>query len=768
MLRYLVPTFVILLALPTAVQAASGIYGTVLNGEHRPVNGASVTLVGAGLTFKKQTKSDGAFAFVALPLGSYRLLAVGQGGSGRLQVDLASGGANVTITLLPTIGTVRVVSAPFARQGGTDVVLNRQQLARTPASGSLPALLLQLPGAARGANGVVHLNGDHGDINYVIDGIAVPQALNREVGSELNPAEIGFIDVLEGAYPAQYGGRFAAVVNIGTLPGNGPATRSASVTAGSNASSDARFSAHAPLPGGSFVLNLRAQRSLRALDPPMATPFHDAGSSTNAFLRYARSLGNDLLIASLSSANQTFQIPNDVTGGQPATTDDNETQNDLFATLHFHHILRSDGEVSYSIALKRSRIRNFNDPTNDFIYGNALNLANGGSPTDCANGIVSACGFSLASDRTATDIIASIDGTHRLKKHDLSYGTNYDATDVAKRYAISLQPNNFLSPIFSPGTPGAEYTVVDNAPNVARSQTAYAQDSWILNPRWRFDYGVRFDTFCISSTGFSQRFSQISPRFKITRMYGNQANVYAYFGRFFTPFSFENVSPEAAHLLNLPLQPTVAQFDLRPERDTDVELGGHLRLGSGTLGLRLMQKIAVDVLDDTQVGVTALHQDINYSRGNISTQSAYYQQSLLGNGRLYASVTHTRAVNRGCETQLLAPCFGAPTDWTPADHDQRWDANAGISVKDSRGGWLAIDSEYGSGLSSSYCKPATDNCKVPPHTIFDVERSLRVGTHAQLSLRIGNIFNDTYRVTYLNAQGNHFAPGRTIEIGLHV
>jgi hypothetical protein len=51
-------------------------------------------------------------------------------------------------------------------------------------------------------------------------------------------------------------------------------------------------------------------------------------------------------------------------------------------------------------------------------------------------------------------------------------------------------------------------------------------------------------------------------------------------GRFFEPFSFENVSPEAAYLLNLPLQRTEAQFDLKPERDTQLELGGHIPVGT--------------------------------------------------------------------------------------------------------------------------------------------------------------------------------------------
>lgn len=259
----------------------------------------------------------------------------------------------------------------------------------------------------------------------------------------------------------------------------------------------------------------------------------------------------------------------------------------------------------------------------------------------------------------------------RSARHEVRTGALYDVTSVDKLYLVTLQPGNFLAPIFAPQTPGAAYTVADAAPSVGRSN--------------QFDRG----------------FSQFSPRVKLTRLYGSRASAYAYVGRFFTPFSLENVSPAAAHLLNLPLQPTIAQFDLKPQRDWDFEIGGHLPLGSGELGLRVAQKIATDLIDDTQVGVTALHQDINYARGNISTQSVAHQRPLRDGGRAYFSVAHTRAVNKGCETQLLAPCFGAPADWTPADHDQRWSGSGGSLRNDARGGWLTVDGEMGSMAAAS-------------------------------------------------------------------
>ncbi|MBV9262717.1 MAG: TonB-dependent receptor, partial [Candidatus Eremiobacteraeota bacterium] len=219
----------------------------------------------------------------------------------------------------------------------------------------------------------------------------------------------------------------------------------------------------------------------------------------------------------------------------------------------------------------------------------------------------------------------------------------------------------------------------------------------------------------------------------------------------------------------LPLQPTPAQFDLKPERDTQLELGGHVPLGAGQLGLRVWQKNANDLIDDTQVGVTLLHQDINYVLGRLSQEALDYVVPLRRNGRAYVSIAHTVSLNKGCETQLLAPCFGSPTDFTPADHNQAYSAAGGILLNDARGGWFSADAEYGSGLSSAICPPGTPGyCEVTPHTIVSVGKGIAIGPHVALTLSIQNLFNDRYYVTLLNAQGNHYAPPRTLTVGVQV
>jgi hypothetical protein len=768
-----------------AVAQSSTHLSGVVTAKTLPVSGAAVVARGNNVTLRTTTDAHGTFTFPAVAPGRYEIDISAPEGHSSLQVDLTSSGTTITVALtnIAEIGRTAITSRPPVHGSGTDVTLNAETLSRSPANGNISELLAQLPGAARGANGVVHLNGDHGDINYIVDGVVIPQELNRTVGGEIDTNDLAFVEALQGAYAAQYGERFASVINISTRNGNGPPGFTGDAHVGSYAYADSTLGYHTPLGAGNLAVAVRNERGDRGLDPPDFDSPHNDYSNANQFLRYTSPLGNDYLNLTVTRSLRTYQIPNDVEGGEPASTDDNQTQEDLFAALQIRHPIGDHGSLSFGPSYKRSRIRDFGDPANDFAYGEALNP---GAATDCANALspgvaysTASCGVSLASDRTAIDVGGNLDYENRSPHHTVAFGALYDATTVSKDYAVTLQPNNFLAPIYAPATPDAPFTVTDNAPNVGHLGVLYVQDSWRMGERWQLDYGLRGDTFSVFSTQFDDGFGQVSPRVKLTRSFGPRLNVYAYYGRFFTPFSLENVSPIASYLLNLPLQKSVAAFDLKPQRDSDYEIGSHIGIGAGDLGLRIMQKNATDLIDDTQVGVTDLHQDINYALGRIASQTAYYQVPVTRAGRAYFSTTHTYSVDKGCETQLLAPCFGQSQDWTPADHDQRWDVTSGLLTNDRHNGWFSLDGEYGSGLSAGLnpdggitCAGPTGNsggpCKRTPHLTFDAEKGIGLAHGMALTLRIRNILNDHYYVTYLNAQGNHISAPRTFDIGLRL
>jgi hypothetical protein len=769
-------------SLPASAASPSAFLSGTVSIAGVPAPNVAVVASGNNQTLRTATDTAGHFRFPPLPFGSYDVEAHKGDLRARLRVDLGGDGATIALALerLPQIGQVAVSRSLPIRGSGSDVTLNSTDLTRLPYNNSFPAMLIQLPGAVRGANGVVHINGDHGVINYQINGVALPQGLNRDIGSEINLNDLSYVDVIEGAYPAQYGLKFGSILNLTTKSGAGPPGFENESTIGSYTTLNSTLDYHAPLPGGGgYSVSLGGMHTTRGLDPPDFNSPHNNASNVNEYADVAIPAGrNDFTNLTFIHSYGTFQIPNDVAHGQPASTDDNETQEDTFFSLQFRHALGESGGVTFGPALKVSRIVDFGDPANDFIYGETLNITpppfgNGGTPTACADALKTGnfapttCAYSLSDSRTALDYIMQADYSQRLGRHDIRAGLSYDLTRIDKNYAITLQPNNFLAPILTPMTPHAATTVIDDAPNVGNTYQSYLQDSWRPNELWAFDYGVRYDFFTIRSTEFAQAFGAFSPRLKITRNFGNRANVYAYIGRFFEPFSLENVSPTAARLLNLPLQPTPAQFDLKPERDTQLELGGHLPLGSGQLGFRVWQKNANDLIDDTQVGVTLLHQDINYALGRLSQEAINYVQPLPRNGRAYLSVAHTVSLNKGCETQLLAPCFGSSTVFTPADHNQAYSVAGGVLLNNARGGWFSADGEYGSGLSSAICPPGTlGYCEVTPHTIFNLGEGIPIAPHTALTLGIQNLLNDRYYVTLLNAQGNHYAPPRTFTIGI--
>ena len=312
-------------------------------------------------------------------------------------------------------------------------------------------------------------------------------------------------------------------------------------------------------------------------------------------------------------------------------------------------------------------------------------------------------------------------------EHTVAAGVSYDLTRVLKYYAFTLQPNNYLAPILTPSTPNAPATVVDDSPNLGNTYQSYLQDSWRMGQLWQADYGMRYDFFTIKSTGFGEGFGAFSPRLKLTRYSGAE--------RASTPtsagFSSRFRSKMSARTRRIC---STCRYSRRSHSSTSSRnairsssLAATFRWARAILAFAFGRRMRTILIDDTQVGVTLLHQDINYVLGRLSQEALTYSQPLPFNGRAYFSFAHVISLNSGCETQLLAPCFGQPTGFTPADHEQRYTVTSGILSNDRRGGWFSADGYYGSGLSSAFCPPATPGyCKETPHTIFDVEDGIPI------------------------------------------
>jgi TonB-dependent Receptor Plug Domain len=103
--------------------------------------------------------------------------------------------------------------------GASQYTLDRAALDIQPggADRSLKGVLLQVPGVSQDSDGDgdVHIRNEHGNVQYRLNGIIVPQGF-AGFGAAVDPRIANSVDILTGALPAQYGYRTSGIVSLKT------------------------------------------------------------------------------------------------------------------------------------------------------------------------------------------------------------------------------------------------------------------------------------------------------------------------------------------------------------------------------------------------------------------------------------------------------------------------------------------------------------------------------------------------------------------------
>src|SRR3954471_7942584 len=79
-------------------------------------------------------------------------------------------------------------------------------------------VILQAPGVTQDSFGQLHVRGDHGNLQFRINGVQLPEGINL-FGQSLQTRLANSVALVTGALPAQYGFRTAGIIDIQTKTG---------------------------------------------------------------------------------------------------------------------------------------------------------------------------------------------------------------------------------------------------------------------------------------------------------------------------------------------------------------------------------------------------------------------------------------------------------------------------------------------------------------------------------------------------------------------
>ena len=179
---------------------------------------------------------------------------------------------------------------------------------------SLSSLVtLSSPGIAADSNGLFHGLGDHASNSFSVDGQPITDQQSKVFSNQLPADAVQSMEVIEGAPPAEYGGKTSVVIVATTRSGLGETQPHGDVTAsyGTFGTSNGGFNfGYGGKSWGNFI-SANGLNTSRFLDGPEFNVMHDRGNEENVFDRFDfKPSEKDTVNLNFQFTRSWFQTPN--------------------------------------------------------------------------------------------------------------------------------------------------------------------------------------------------------------------------------------------------------------------------------------------------------------------------------------------------------------------------------------------------------------------------------------------------------------------------
>lgn len=705
------------------------IFGTVLgvvhDPDHRPIVGASVVLKAANSDWARTTATDanGEFRIETVPLGDY-VITVSQTGFNTLEQKITVASGTAPVLHLPLeISTLnqKVTVTSTVQPANTETVtpttmVSQSEIAETPGAdqtNSLQMITDYVPGAYV-THDQLHIRGGH-QVSWLIDGVPIPNTnIATNLGPQIDPKDIDYLEVQRGSYDAEYGDRTYGVFNVVPRNGWGRINEGEVVTSfGSflQSNDEVNFGGHTERLA--YFAAVNGDRSDYGLETPSREIVRDAENGYGGFgsIIFNKDAKNQFRVVT-SLRRDYYQIPFD--------PDANDAENQEFPSSGLR-----DGQHEADAMVAFSWVRTIRSnmllTISPFYHSNSADYA--GATNDLPISTTDNRGSKYAGGQT-------------------TFSASVANNDVqAGFYGFEQWDSQFFGLIFNDHS---NPNIAQSAPAAASLEEEFVEDKFRVNSWVTLMGGVRRSHFSggptQASTGERVSDGATSPRVgAAVRVPKVNWVLHGFYGHFYQAPPLETAS---GPLLQFVTASQLGFIPLHGERDEEHQFGVTIPVRGWTFDADTFETRAENFLDHNNVGESNVFFPLSIQQALIrGWELTVRSPELWRRGTVHLAYSNQVALGRPPITGGLTD-FSPPSGYFPLDHDQRNTLNLGFNAKLPQKMFATANVYYGSGFTNGQFNPPTvPNLYLPGHTTVDVGLGKSFGERFTTSVDALNIAN---------------------------
>ncbi len=670
----------------------------------------------------QDSNDNGEFEFASVPIGNYTVIVSAKGFQQTQQnVIVRSDTRPVLHFALPVAGareTVSVSEIPVeaTTQSVTPTtMLNRIEIQQTPGAdrtNSMEMITDYVP-AAYVTHDMLHMRGGH-QVEWLVDGVPIPNTnIANNLGPQIDPKDIDYLEVQRGSYDADYGDRTYGIFNV--VPRTGfERDRECDlvITAGNFYQTDDQISCGGHSQRAAYYVSLNGNRSTYGLQTPIPQVVNDAANGYGGFgsFIFNRDSKNQLRLV-VSLRRDYYQIPID--------PDPNSIGNSVYPSYALHDSeTEPDGYVAFSW------VHTFNANTlltvSPFYHYNGADYH--GGPNDFP-------------------VISTVTQTANYAGGQTNLSANFWKNDLqAGAYGFGQHQYNYFYNQYTDGTPNVSPSSIGVNGGVA---DVFVNDKFKVTPWLTLIAGLREATF---NGPISEH--RTDPRVgAAVRVPGLNWVFRGFYGYY---YQAPPLSTPTTALQGLGTGQGFAFAALHGERDIEWQFGVTVPLQGWMLSADNYETRARNWLDHNNIGESNIFWPITWDGALIrGWELTLRSPSLWHRGQLHLAYANqiaeaTAPITGGliCPQPVTPSCgLDIAPGLSPVDHDQRNTFNVGFNSNLPWHTYASTNVYYGSGFTNGLPGVQYPGLYLPGHTTVDLALGKSFAENYSISVDAINVAN---------------------------